>query len=99
MIPPPPRSTLFPYTTLFRSGCAEVDVARTAIGSLHSALPAAGRHPPHLSARAQDGGCRLVSVHDLAAAVVLFSGTLSLPGFLGRLRSDPRRRRCRWPSR
>src|SRR5437762_10495054 len=21
MIPPPPRSTLFPYTTLFRSGC------------------------------------------------------------------------------
>src|SRR5690554_7809877 len=26
MIPPPPRSTLFPYTTLFRSGM-EIDIA------------------------------------------------------------------------
>jgi hypothetical protein len=56
---------------------------RTAIGSLHSALPLAGRHPPRLSARAQDGGCRLVSVDDLASAMVLFSRTVSLPGFLG----------------
>src|SRR5437763_8803876 len=29
MIPPPPRSTLFPYTTLFRSRTAEGMVVRT----------------------------------------------------------------------
>ena len=40
---------------------------------------------PHLSARSQDGGCGLVSIDDLAAAMVLFSGTISLAGFLGRL--------------
>src|SRR5947199_7933392 len=28
MIRPPPRSTLFPYTTLFRSGARQVRVAR-----------------------------------------------------------------------
>src|SRR5437870_8292882 len=25
MLPPPPRSTLFPYTTLFRSQCGDID--------------------------------------------------------------------------
>src|SRR5947209_14307058 len=30
MIPPPPRSTLFPYTTLFRSAYAACAVARAA---------------------------------------------------------------------
>src|SRR5438093_9519844 len=35
MIPRPPRSTLFPYTTLFRSrGVSDEDLARTA-GLLH----------------------------------------------------------------
>src|SRR5690349_24131162 len=28
MIPPPPRSTLFPYTTLFRSGQLQASAAR-----------------------------------------------------------------------
>src|SRR5436853_4498365 len=30
MIPRPPRSTLFPYTTLFRSGCVRKEQSRTA---------------------------------------------------------------------
>src|SRR5438874_8428123 len=29
MLPPPPRSTLFPYTTLFRSSCSFSDRERT----------------------------------------------------------------------
>src|SRR5690242_21321009 len=58
MIPPPPRSTLFPYTTLFRSRAAERaragrparrhgrargDVAAARISAERSALPR-GRH-------------------------------------------------------
>src|SRR5207244_11884494 len=39
-IPPPPRSTLFPYTTLFRSGRD---------GRRPRAVP--GRHPPRAAAR------------------------------------------------
>src|SRR2546425_3633538 len=34
MIRRPPRSTLFPYTTLFRSPCSSVSVIRRAIRSL-----------------------------------------------------------------
>src|SRR5262245_65049556 len=33
MIRPPPRSTLFPYTTLFRSGRATVEGRDTAVGT------------------------------------------------------------------
>lgn len=61
-------------------------------GPSHSALPLAGRHPPHMSGGAKDGGRGLVSVDDLATAMVLFPRTVSLPGFLGRLRSNPGRR-------
>src|SRR5947208_12031828 len=43
MIRPPPRSTLFPYTTLFRSRCHRpVDAGRVR-GVLASARPRAGR--------------------------------------------------------
>src|SRR3712207_8538980 len=31
MIRRPPRSTLFPYTTLFRSGCAHFDISLSSI--------------------------------------------------------------------
>ena len=58
---------------------------RSGVWDVLKAISLVGRHPPHLSAWARDRGCRLVSVHDLAAAVVPFSRTVSLPGFLGRL--------------
>ena len=35
-------------------------------GPSHSALSLVGHHPPHLSARSQDGGCGLVSIDDFA---------------------------------
>src|SRR2546425_3967834 len=41
MIRRPPRSTLFPYTTLFRSGCPPPDAA----GSGRSGVSAASRRP------------------------------------------------------
>src|SRR5699024_12872628 len=43
MPPPPPRSPLFPYTTLFRSASAVV-LARSASGKTGSNDPARGRH-------------------------------------------------------
>src|SRR5258707_6332549 len=42
MIRRPPRSTLFPYTTLFRSGC---DVPRGPLDRLHSGTPHPGPLP------------------------------------------------------
>src|SRR5438477_1749620 len=36
MIPPPPRSTLFPYTTLFRSLLRHPDSGRSGASLLHS---------------------------------------------------------------
>src|SRR5437868_7885850 len=46
MIPPPPRSTLFPYTSLFRSSYEYMERTRRAIAS----------ELPHLSAYFQSGG-------------------------------------------
>src|SRR5438132_7589196 len=46
MLPRPPRSTLFPYTTLFRSGALIAAAAAAALGLRH--------HPPAAVARAQD---------------------------------------------
>src|SRR3712207_9312786 len=36
MIRRPPRSTLFPYTTLFRSGCGHCHACRTALAGTHA---------------------------------------------------------------
>src|SRR3712207_8114814 len=57
MIRRPPRSTLFPYTTLFRSGRRDVRIARDAAGRACAQvlLVAAPRHPPH---RDPQGGHR-----------------------------------------
>src|SRR2546423_15282039 len=46
----PPRSTLFPYTTLFRSRLVDVDSARLAQPS-RPRLPEAGRNRDHGRAR------------------------------------------------
>src|SRR3712207_7551301 len=51
MIRRPPRSTLFPYTTLFRSASSSAPFPRcrqSAVGSIESA---AGGRPPHLPPR------------------------------------------------
>src|SRR5687767_15603211 len=55
MIPPPPRSTLFPYTTLFRSRPARLDLPeqRTAEHELAQRLPLV-----HGNARGQRGDAR-----------------------------------------
>src|SRR5690554_7477616 len=44
MIPQPPRSTLFPYTTLFRSEVLHVGVRDVEGAHLRSAAPAGRRH-------------------------------------------------------
>src|SRR5688572_31726153 len=59
MIPPPPRSTLFPYTTLFRSPaqCPLAGAARDRLRALpapEGAPRATGRHP--FGRRAADAG-------------------------------------------
>src|SRR5215475_7283106 len=59
------RSAVVGRSALRSLGCAEDHVARTTIGTLYSALPVAGRHPPDLSAGTKDGGCGLVSVDNL----------------------------------
>src|SRR5690348_18154880 len=61
MIPPPPRSTLFPYTTLFRSTRNEAVIARTGPTRPAAEDRPARRHgptprPPH--ARVGRGGRR-----------------------------------------
>src|SRR5579872_7598852 len=47
MIRRPPRSTLFPYTTLFRSRC--IRLPRPAPGSSGSVVPASPRSEEHTS--------------------------------------------------
>src|SRR3712207_7585606 len=46
MIRRPPRSTLFPYTTLFRSGVDELHIVYTEFRSLLAQVPVAKRMAP-----------------------------------------------------
>src|SRR5438445_7120086 len=46
MIRRPPRSTLFPYTTLFRSQAGAEGPRRSPVPALHDQHPADGRQPP-----------------------------------------------------
>src|SRR2546429_9989130 len=67
MIRRPPRSTLFPYTTLFRSPQAEHRPARRSGGSRNPVSPAAGHDPGTLERsacqRADRKSTRLNSSH------------------------------------
>src|SRR3712207_8346049 len=79
MIRRPPRSTLFPYTTLFRSRAArEAGVGRLVyLGGLE---PQGEKLSPHLRSRAEVGEILLgsgVPTAVLRAAVVLGSGSAS----------------------
>src|SRR5687768_18174474 len=66
MIRPPPRSTLFPYTTLFRSGCRRATGRSERAGPVYRDPGAAraearidqgaGRHLHRREHRATDGG-------------------------------------------
>src|SRR5438874_4978981 len=82
MIRRPPRSTLFPYTTLFRSG-EQVD--RRNRGPLHRGVPGRhpqGQHPPGLAlspchgihrgdARSEEHTSELQSRRDLVCRLLL----------------------------
>src|SRR5438132_9496862 len=75
MIRQPPRSTLFPYTTLFRSGddAIEVVVIRLAIG------PAAVRASAVLLSRSEEHTSELQSHSDLVCRLLLEKKNQLLP--------------------
>src|SRR5688572_31858788 len=63
MIPPPPRSTLFPYTTLFRSQAARSEPLSDPTGVGRPGSPAAHRRllgalAPHAARRRLGGAAR-----------------------------------------
>src|SRR5207253_7186524 len=64
MLRPPPRSTLFPYTTLFRSGSGQIDLLHTASQGLNTSTPspAKSRSEEHTSELQSRGHlvCRLL---------------------------------------
>src|SRR6266567_7349321 len=69
MIRRPPRSTLFPYTTLFRSGPV---TARMASGSALSTSPAPiGASPPGSGPRSEEHTSELQSQSNLVCRLLL----------------------------
>src|SRR5438132_9221533 len=79
MIRPPPRSTLFPYTTLFRSVAVLRDVfaSRLCVTSLcnafrrHAAQLAASPRPPSGPRRSEEHTSELQSHSDLVCRLLL----------------------------
>src|SRR5437773_5014952 len=73
----PPRSTLFPYTTLFRSPCVNVpacvlvSVKSAAEGGGAVAARNAATAAPHVSARSEEHTSELQSHHDLVCRLLL----------------------------
>src|SRR2546428_10373130 len=70
MIRRPPRSTLFPYTTLFRSGCAAVFCRRVTVGQIGWAVRAARLGTP-LPIRSEEHTSELQSRSDLVCRLLL----------------------------
>src|SRR3712207_6860528 len=66
MIRRPPRSTLFPYTTLFRS-----DVERHRQWRLHQGGEAQGRHGGHPPRKGRMGSVRITARVDYAVRAAL----------------------------
>src|SRR5690349_24085907 len=81
MLRPPPRSTLFPYTTLFRSPQAAMPMApprlRIRLNSPEASLSRVGGRPPSVSvtvgatARSEDHTSELQSRRDLVCRLLL----------------------------
>src|SRR5438046_6001018 len=67
MIRRPPRSTLFPYTTLFRSGCGERHRGASSRGC---SLPQSG-HVPRASVRSEEHTSELQSLTNLVCRLLL----------------------------
>src|SRR3712207_6433246 len=83
MIRRPPRSTLFPYTTLFRSGVAEQEGAAAPEAVRDAVVHAVGREPVHpLDADAQ-------ALEHALADVLPGERLAPAPGRLGRA-DEPR---------
>src|SRR5207237_9175009 len=79
IIPPPPTSTLFPYTTLFRSGCFSSPIARTQASvsfMIHSLSSndcqlLLARVPPSAVARSEEHTSELQSHLNLVCRLLL----------------------------
>src|SRR2546430_4963345 len=68
MIRRPPRSTLFPYTTLFRSVCA--DAHERAVAEAHEA-EAAHQRPARIDVRSEEHTSELQSQSNLVCRLLL----------------------------
>src|SRR5687768_17759995 len=83
MTPPPPTSTLFPYTTLFRSGIASTGNSRTAplssrpTGALYFA--STGRDGARLRTRSEEHTSELQSRLHLVCRLLLEKKNKDIP--------------------
>src|SRR5207248_10583066 len=78
MLRPPPRSTLFPYTTLFRSGARRGSATRScealrsrARPALLMSAPRGKRRPRAASTRSEEHTSELQSPYDLVCRLLL----------------------------
>src|SRR5688572_31915574 len=72
MIRRPPRSTLFPYTTLFRSTVSAIRLTRAPADSSSSTLRAAGSPPPTTrTGRSEEHTSELQSQSNLVCRLLL----------------------------
>src|SRR5438094_6737998 len=74
MLRPPPRSTLFPYTTLFRSqptGCVFFSARRIAVPAGRSAKSCGAQINPASALRSEEHTSELQSPYDLVCRLLL----------------------------
>src|SRR5947199_7747727 len=71
MIPRPPRSTLFPYTTLFRSVSTLWDDDWTCIGGSAALVDSFLRHPDLQARRSEEHTSELQSLRHLVCRLLL----------------------------
>src|SRR5438874_5929418 len=70
MMRPPPRSTLFPYTTLFRSGTGEVEVGRLP-GTRRAEDSEESERDEQAASRSEEHTSELQSRRDLVCRLLL----------------------------
>src|SRR5437867_7744807 len=73
MLPPPPRSTLFPYTTLFRSSVDRLPAAAAALQNERTSVrsPSAMSSDAGGSLRSEEHTSELQSPYDLVCRLLL----------------------------